>query len=155
MRYSMSAAFKMWLLHLDNGLSCGGSARASARHGRSVQDVSFASGRGHGSVLGMPPFAQVECLFRAPVEQAVSQANAAVLTSTEGMGGFSLPGAVRRFARAQIGLVSQAELGLWLGRAMAIRFLGSENTSTRTSLKRRILQSARMGPLRKCWNGLG
>jgi len=91
------------------------SARASARHGRSVQDVSFASGRGHGSVLGMPPFAQVECLFRAPVEQAVSQANAAVLTSTEGMGGFSLPGAVRRFARAQIGLVSQAELVLRMG----------------------------------------
>ncbi len=115
MRYSMSAAFKMWLLHLDNGLSCGGSARASARHGRSVQDVSFASGRGHGSVLGMPPFAQVECLFRAPVEQAASQANAAVLTSTEGMGGFSLTGAVRRFARAQIGLVSQAELVLRMG----------------------------------------
>jgi len=43
------------------------------------------------------------------------QANAAVLTSTEGMGGFSLPGAVRRFARAQIGLVSQAELVLRMG----------------------------------------
>jgi len=114
-RCSMSAVFKMWLLHLDNGLSCGCSARASARHGRSVQDVSFASGRGHGSVLGMPPFAQVECLFRAPVEQAASQANAAVLTSTEGMGGFSLTGAVRRFARAQIGLVSQAELVLRMG----------------------------------------
>ena len=123
MRCSMSAAFKMWLLHLDNGLSCGGSARASARHGRSVQDVSFASGLGHGSPMGMPPFAQVECLFRAPGEQAASQANTAVLTSTEGMGGFSLPGAVRRFARAQIGLVSQVELVLWLGRVMEIRFL--------------------------------
>jgi hypothetical protein len=75
MRCSMSAAFKMWLLHLDNGLSCGGSARASDRHGRSVQDVSFASGLGHGSPMGMPPFAQVECLFRASVEQAASQAN--------------------------------------------------------------------------------
>jgi hypothetical protein len=66
---------------------------------------------------------QVECLFRAPGEQAASQANTAVLTSTEGMGGFSLPGAVRRFARAQIGLVSQVELVLWLGRVMEIRFL--------------------------------
>jgi hypothetical protein len=71
---------------LDNGFSGGGSARASARHGSSVQDVSFASGRGHGSPLGTPPFAQVECLFRVPVEQAASQANASVLTSTEGMG---------------------------------------------------------------------
>jgi len=33
---------------------------------------------------------QVECLFREPVEQAASQATAAVLTITEGMGGFSL-----------------------------------------------------------------
>jgi hypothetical protein len=68
----------------------------------------------------------VECgssLFRAPVEQAASQANAAVLTSTEGMGGFSLPGAVRRFACAQIGLVSQSELVLRLERVMEIRFL--------------------------------
>jgi hypothetical protein len=39
------------------------------------------------------------------------------------MGGFSLPGAVRLFARAQIGMVSQAKLVLRLGRAMAIRFL--------------------------------
>ena len=78
-----------------------------------------------------------------------------MLPNTEGMGGFLLTGAVRLLTLAQIGLVSQAELGLWLGRAMAIRFLGSENTSTRTSLKRRILQSARMGPLRKCGNGLG
>jgi len=31
---------------------------------------------------------QVECLFREPVEQAASQATAAVLTITEGMGGF-------------------------------------------------------------------
>ena len=54
---SMSAAFKMWLL--DNGLSCGGSARASARHGRSVQDVSFAPEHGHGSLLGMPTFALI------------------------------------------------------------------------------------------------
>ena len=60
---------------------------------------------------------------QTPVEQAASQANAAVLTSTEGMGCFSLPGAVRRFARAQIGLVSQAELVLLLGRVMEIRFL--------------------------------
>ena len=64
-------------------------------------------------------------------------------------GCFLLTGAVRLLTLAQIGLVSQAELGLWLGRAMAIRFLGSENTSTITSLKRRILQSERMGPLRK------
>ena len=61
---SMSKAFRMYLLHPDDDLSCGGSARASARHGRSVQDVSFASGRGHGSPLGIPPFTQVECLFR-------------------------------------------------------------------------------------------
>jgi hypothetical protein len=80
---SMSAVFRMWLSHLDNGLNCGGSARASAQHGRSVQDVSFASGRGHGLPLGMPPFALVECLFRVPVEQAASQASAAVLTSME------------------------------------------------------------------------
>ena len=76
-----------------------------------------------GSPLNMPPFAQVEALFRAPVEQAASQASAAVLTSTEGVGGFTLPGAVRMFARAQMGMVSQAELVLRLGRAMAIRFL--------------------------------
>ena len=56
---NMSAAVRMWLSHLDNGLSCGGSARTSAQHGRSVQDVSFASGRGHGSPLGMPPFALI------------------------------------------------------------------------------------------------
>jgi hypothetical protein len=56
-RCSMSAAFKMWLSHLDNGLTCVSSARASAWYGCSVQDVSFASGRGHGSPLGMPPFA--------------------------------------------------------------------------------------------------
>ena len=67
----------------------------------------------------------MECLFRAPVEQAASQTNATVLTSTEGMVGFSLPGAVRQFARAQIGLVSQAELVLRLGRVMEIRFLES------------------------------
>jgi hypothetical protein len=67
--------------------------------------------------------AQMECLFRAPVEQSVSQASAVVLTSTEGMGGFSLPGAVRLFASAQIGMVSQAELVLRLGRTMVIRFL--------------------------------
>ena len=36
---SMSAAFRMWLSHLDNGLTCGDSARASAQHGRRVQDV--------------------------------------------------------------------------------------------------------------------
>jgi hypothetical protein len=183
---------------------------------------------------------------QTPVEQAASQANAAVLTSTEGMGCFSLPGAVRRFARAQIGLVSQAELVLRLGRVMEIRFLeamgvissrlsiartlaspgvmeilfleamgvissglsiartltspgivvnptivdarntferaitqtpplgltmevgmqvrtpkvatlwrGVRNTSTRTLLRRRILQTARMGPMRKCGNALG
>ena len=51
---SMSAAFRMWLSHLDNGLSCCGSARASALHGRSVQDVPFASGRGHDSPLDYP-----------------------------------------------------------------------------------------------------
>ena len=56
---SMSKAFRMYLLHLDDDLSCGGSARASARHGRSVQDVSFAPGRGHGSLLGMPTFALI------------------------------------------------------------------------------------------------
>jgi hypothetical protein len=60
---SMSAVFRMWLSHLDNGLNCGGSARASAQHGRSVQDVSFASGRGHGLPLGMPHFASVCCLL--------------------------------------------------------------------------------------------
>jgi hypothetical protein len=32
---------------------------------------------------------------------------------------------------------------------------GVKNTSTRTSLKRRILQTARMGPMRKCENTLG
>jgi len=56
---SMSKAFRMYLLHPDDDLSCGGSARASARHGRSVQDVSFAPGRGHGSLLGMPTFALI------------------------------------------------------------------------------------------------
>ena len=142
-----------------------------------------------------------------------------MLTSTEGIGGFSLPGAVRRFAHAQIRLVSQAELVLRLGRVMEIRFLeamgvissglsiartltspgivvnptivdarntferaitqtpplgltmevgmqvrtpkvaalwrGVRNTSTRTLLRRRILQTARMGPMRKCGNALG
>jgi len=140
-----------------------------------------------------------------------------VLTSTEGIGGFSLPGAVRRFAHAQIRLVSQAELVLRLGRVMEIRFLeamgvissglssartlaspgsvanptlvdarntferaitqtpplgltmevgmqvrtpkvaamwrGVRNTSTRTLLRRRILQTTRMGPMRQCRNG--
>ena len=56
---SMSKAFRMYLLYPDDGLSCGGSARASARHGSSVQDVSFAPGRGHGSLLGMPTFALI------------------------------------------------------------------------------------------------
>ena len=56
---SMSKAFRMYLLHPDDDLSCSGSARASAQHGRSGQDVSFASGRGHGSPLGMPPFALI------------------------------------------------------------------------------------------------
>ena len=56
---SMSKAFRMYLLHHDDDLSCSGSARASAQHGRSGQDVSFASGRGHGSPLGMPPFALI------------------------------------------------------------------------------------------------
>jgi hypothetical protein len=55
----MSKAFRMYLLHPDDDLSCSGSARASAQHGRSGQDVSFASGRGHGSPLGMPPFALI------------------------------------------------------------------------------------------------
>ena len=119
----MSKAFRMYLLHPDDDLSCSGSARASAQHGRSGQDVSFASGRGHGSPLGMPPFAQVECLFRAPVEQAASQASAAMLTSTEVVGGFSLPGTVRLFVCAQSGMVSQAELVLRLGRRW--RFVAS------------------------------
>ena len=56
---SMSKAFRMYLLHPDDDLSCSGSARASAQHGRSGQDVSFASGRGHGSPLGMPTFALI------------------------------------------------------------------------------------------------
>jgi len=55
----MSKAFRMYLLHPDDDLSCIGSARASAQHGRSWQDVSFASGRGHGSPLGMPTFALI------------------------------------------------------------------------------------------------
>lgn len=76
-----------------------------------------------GSPLDLPPFAQVENLFRAPVEQVSSQASIAVLTSTDGVGGFSLPGAVRVFVRAQIGMASQAELVLRLGRAMAIRLI--------------------------------
>ena len=40
-------------------------------------------------------------------------------------GGFSLTGAVRLFALAQIGMVSQAELVLLLGRSMSTRFLES------------------------------
>jgi hypothetical protein len=56
---SMSKAFRMYLLLPDDDLSCGGSARASAQHGRSVQDVSFAPGRGHGSLLDMPTFALI------------------------------------------------------------------------------------------------
>jgi hypothetical protein len=76
-----------------------------------------------GSPLELPPFAQVESMFRAPVDQVSSQASIAVLTSTDGVGGFSLPGAVRMFGRAQIGMASQAELVLRLGRALAIRLL--------------------------------
>jgi hypothetical protein len=76
-----------------------------------------------GSPLELPPFAQVENLFRAPVDQVSSQASIAVLTSTDGVGGYSLPGAVRMFGRAQVGMASQAELVLRLGRAMAIRLL--------------------------------
>jgi hypothetical protein len=76
-----------------------------------------------GSPLEVAPFAQVEQLFRAPLEQASAQASVAVLTSTEGVAGFTLPGAVRLFARAQIGMVSQAELVLRLGRAVAMRLL--------------------------------
>lgn len=76
-----------------------------------------------GSPLELPPFAQVENLFRAPVDQVSSQASIAVLTSTDGVGGFSLPGAVRMFGRAQLGMASQAELVLRLGRTMAIRLL--------------------------------
>jgi hypothetical protein len=71
----------------------------------------------------MPPLAKVEGLFRAPVEQAASQASDAVLTSTEGVGGFLLPGTVRLFVHAQIGMVSQAELVLRLGRRW--RFVAS------------------------------
>ena len=116
----MSAEFRMCLSHSDISLSCCGSARAVRSMGAAFRMYLLhldASVR-HGSPLGMPPFAQVECLFRATVEQAASQTSAAVLTSTEGMDGFLLPGAVR----VQIGMVSQTELVLWLGRAMAIRF---------------------------------
>jgi hypothetical protein len=38
---------------------------------------------------------------------------------------------------------------------VAALWRGVKNTSTRTSLKRRILQTARMGPMRKCGNSLG
>jgi hypothetical protein len=38
---------------------------------------------------------------------------------------------------------------------VAALWRGVKNTSTRTSLKRRILQTARMGPMRKCENTLG
>ena len=127
----------------------------------------------HGSPLDMPPFAQVEGLFRAPVEQAASQASAAVLTSTEGVGGFSLPGAVRLFARAQIGMVSQAELVLRLGRAMVIRLLealgalssGLSSAQTLASLgsvasstlvdARTIIESSFLDVMRSQCHGLG
>ena len=121
---------------------CGETVRTSAdaQHECSVQNVAFAFGqRPHLRRLGTCKCAawaqrpgcmyllhldeQVECLFREPVEQAASQATAAVLTITEGMGGFSLTGAVRLFVRAQIGMVSQAELVLLLGRSMSTRFL--------------------------------
>ena len=59
----------------------------------------------------------------ALVSSALAVATAAVLTITEGRGGFSLTGAVRLFVRAQIGMVSQAELVLLLGRSMSTRFL--------------------------------
>ena len=49
---SMSAEFGMCLSHLDNGLSCVGSARASAQHGLSVQDV-------YRSMIGSLAFASV------------------------------------------------------------------------------------------------
>ena len=62
-----------------------------------------------------------------------------MLTSTEGIGGFSLPGAVRRFAHAQIRLVSQAELVLRLGRVMEIRFLEAMGViSSRLSIARTL-----------------
>jgi len=107
---SMSVVFRMCLSHLDNGLSCGGSARASVQHGRSVQDVSF----GFGRVGGMPVQSD---------RRAGDVAGQRLCAHEHGRHGrLLLPGAVGLFARAQIGMVSQTELVLWLGRAMAIRF---------------------------------
>jgi hypothetical protein len=78
-----------------------------------------------GSPMDVAPFKQVEVLFSAPLHQVSSQAAIAVLTSTDGTAGFSLPSAVRLLARTQIGMASQAELVLRLGRKMAMRVLES------------------------------
>jgi hypothetical protein len=78
-----------------------------------------------GSPMDVAPFKQVEVLFSAPLHQVSSQAAIAVLTSTDGTAGFSLPSAVRLLARTQIGMASQAELVLRLGREMVMRVLES------------------------------
>jgi hypothetical protein len=78
-----------------------------------------------GSPEDFTPFKEVEVLFSAPLHQVSSQAAIAVLTSTDGVAGFSLPSAVRLLARTQIGMASQGELVLRLGRDMAMRVLES------------------------------
>ena len=124
MSAGFSVAFRMWLSHLDNCLSCGSSARASAQHGRSVQDVSFASGCQRPARLAVGHAA-----LRAggmPVQsdrRAGGVADQRSGAHEHGRHGRLLAArGCAMFARMQIGMVSQAELVLRLGRTMSIRF---------------------------------
>ncbi len=124
MSAGFSVAFRMWLSHLDNCLSCCGSARASAQHGRSVQDVSFASGCQRPARLAVGHAA-----LRAggmPVQsdrRAGGVADQRSGAHEHGRHGWLLAArGCAMFVRVQIGMVSQAELVLRLGRTMSIRF---------------------------------
>jgi hypothetical protein len=127
MRWMQSFVAGLMISTVDNFLATtglAGAGRIGEKTAGGLRTLVVGTARvRQGSPLDLPPFAQVENLFRAPVSQVSSQASIAVLTSTDGVGGFSLPGAVRMFGRAQVGMASQAELVLRLGRVMAIRLL--------------------------------
>jgi hypothetical protein len=127
MRWMQSFVAGLMISSVDSFLETtglAGAGRIGAKTAGGLRTLVVGTARvRQGSPLELPPFAQVESMFRAPVDQVSSQASIAVLTSTDGVGGFSLPGAVRMFGRAQIGMASQAELVLRLGRALAIRLL--------------------------------
>lgn len=145
------------------GLADAGNLGAKTAGGLRTLVVGTARVR-QGMPVDVAPFAQVEALFRAPVEQASAQACTAVLTSTDGVAGYSLPDATRLFVRSQLALMAQGELVLRLARAMALRLIEASAARSWASLggvvsaslvdARGVLESSFLDVMRSQCHGL-